>query len=62
MPSWSMDEKLLARNLNFELQVYAVDKMDSISHRSDPSFKISDYSISPGCSMYFFLCYIQGKQ
>jgi hypothetical protein len=57
-----MDEKLLARNLNFELQVYAVDKMDSISHRSDPSFKISDYSISPGCSMYFFLCYIQGKQ
>nr|CAH0104423.1 unnamed protein product [Daphnia galeata] len=62
MPSWSTDEKLLARNLNFELQVYAVDKMDSISHRSDPSFKISDYSISPGCSMYFFLCYIQGSK
>jgi hypothetical protein len=52
----------LSRNLNLELQVYEVDKMDSISQRSDASLKISDYSTSPGYSPYFFLCYIQGQQ
>ncbi|XP_046444470.1 eukaryotic translation initiation factor 2A-like isoform X2 [Daphnia pulex] len=61
-PSWSKDEKLLSRNLNLELQVYEVDKMDSISQRSDASLKISDYSTSPGYSPYFFLCYIQGSK
>ncbi|KAK4021785.1 eukaryotic translation initiation factor 2A [Daphnia magna] len=61
-PSWSKDEKLLARNLNLELQVYEVDKMDSISQRSESTMKIADFSMSPLCAPYFFLCYIQGAK
>ncbi|KZS13027.1 Eukaryotic translation initiation factor 2A [Daphnia magna] len=61
-PSWSKDEKLLARNLNLELQVYEVDKMDSINQRSESTMKIADFSMSPLCAPYFFLCYIQGAK
>lgn len=60
-PSWSADEKLLARNLNLELQVYETDKLDSISQKV-PDTKISDFSISPGVAPYHFLCYIPGAK
>ena len=58
-PSWSSDEKLLARNLNLELQVYETDKMEGISYKSQET-KINDFSISPGTAPYHFLCYTPG--
>ena len=54
-----MDEKLLARNLNMELQIYEVEKMDSIAIKVT-DLKVSDFSISPGHSPHHFLCYVQG--
>ena len=58
-PAWSCDEKLLARNLNQELQVYETDKMESIANKMQ-DVKVADFSLSPGHAPYFFLCYIQG--
>jgi len=60
-PSWSSDEKLLARNLNLELQVYETDKMEGISYKSQET-KINDFSISPGTAPYHFLCYTPGSK
>lgn len=57
---WSVDEKIMARNLNNELQIYEVDKFDSISVKVTDQ-KVSDFSISPGQSPYYFLCYIRGQ-
>ena len=58
-PSWSCDEKLLARNLNLELQVYETDKLESMAQKMT-DIKVADFSISPAPASYYFLCYVQG--
>lgn len=58
-PAWSCDEKLLARNLNLELQVYETDKLESISQKMADT-KVADFSISPGPAPYYFLCFVPG--
>lgn len=59
-PEWSSDEKILARNLNMEVQVYETNAMESLTKRMT-DLKVANFSVSPSHAPYYFLCYIQGK-
>lgn len=58
-PSWTSDEKLMARNINQELQVFEVDNLNGTCLKMEA--KVCDYSVSPGPAPYHFLCYMQGS-
>jgi len=60
-PEWSSDEKILARNLNMEVQVYETNAMESLTKRMT-DLKVANFSVSPSHAPYYFLCYIQGTK
>lgn len=53
-----MDEKIMARCINQEVQVFEVDKINETCVKID--LKVADYSVSPGPAPYHFLTYVQG--